>query len=630
MVFISDNGSAKISYGTVFFIDNTEVTEEDRKERVEERNMADAPVVEAVYIEGFLHNCSKTKAENIEYNSVFINYPKKDIESGEYVPVKRKLTTNKSSLLWVLGKKEDKNGLQRFSKYKSGMTNERIPGEEIFVLIKESDLDKKEEIIRGRIIEVMRKLPIPIQENWLEDVVSSVVIEKCNKTNIHDLREVFYIKLPSEGELEKAITLAYKKELWLKYHKTIPKLASVQLGVFVIESFKLKDWMNFLKMFGRDKFIGYSELHQTGIVSLVELVGSQVAIKAIKIYGAKIWHSLETKSFFMRIRERKLIPERDIPNIKKMIEEAENNLENDPDNVLFQKDLEESNKKLEIAEKRLEKTLENKVEDEIALIKQIIKIAHSSDQKEKANSALLKSGIENVDRILKYCKVENILVKKITRKKLQKILISLKYELVTDPLVAEVCARAKVSQAEFEVYQKIWGERQEIREKAPTRIPTLSGDVGDLHWEMLDQRDENILVAGNETHCCQHPLGLGGACVYYMLDNPETSTIFKVSKKNKLETHAQSFTWLDEEKNILCFDNIEVNGNLMKKEIIDCYRDYKDKVLMTTSFNFDEYTIGTGYSDVVLDNLRNAVGLKKASIPASLGYSDAGNQKILE
>lgn len=629
MVYTDGGLRSKIVYGSIFFIDDTEVSDKEKELRNNEMATTEndrLQTVECVYIEGILHNCSKVKAVWIEPSSAIINYNKEDDE-GESIEVSRLLRINHSSLEWNLGKKEN-GGLQRFAKYKPSIMNQRIPSEEIFVMINESQKDQKDEIIRARVVETIRKLPIPIQEAWLEDIVEKVTITKCMKTNESDSRELYRVSLPSEGDFEDAIVTAYKKELWLKYHKTIPKINSVIKGIFLIESFNLKDWMIFIKKFGRDKFIEYSELNQLGIVALVELVGSNIANKAIDIYGPSIWHSIETKSFFMRIRERNLIPKRDIPNIEKTIQETEENLEKDPENKLFIQELNEEKFKLVIAKERLAKTLEVNISEQIEMIKQSIKVSYSIDSKKSSNTRLVKASIENSDRLVKYFKKEGIPLKNVTRKILKKALLDLSYENVVNSEVASVCARATVSQAEFEVYQKIWDERKENREKSPTRIPTLSGTVGNLNWEMLDQRDENILVAGNETHCCQHPLGLGGACIYYMLDNPETSTIFKISKKGNKKTHAQSFTWVDQENNILCFDNIEVNGNLMKDEILECYFDYVEKTKKTV-FHFDSYTIGTGYSDLSLEKLSFASGSKKAKIPFSLGYSDASIQKLI-
>lgn len=628
-VFSDKNYSKRIIYSSAFFNDDTVITDNDvnNQQRVEQGMQhitADAKVT-AVMVEGLLSNLSKSGAKWVEPIGFSVEYYKTGKYKGEEVTVlvRRMLTIPHSLMEWNIQKIS--GSVKRFAKYKTAMLNERIPGAEFYVLITPQDKERKDEIIKERAKDVLGKLPLPIKAEWLNIIIDSLVVSKTSKTNPNDPKEIYKVSLPNQGDLENIIVSAYKTELWEKHHKQTPRLSSVRDGIFLIESFDFKKWMRFVKAFGMDKFKEYTEAHQKGIVSLVELVGPDVSIKAIKKYGPSIWHSIETKSFFKSRRELNLIPNRDIPKIEAILKEIDEQIEEDPENPALIQERNKYQGKREIMDRRLEKLNAISTQELEDGLVSIIKIAHSEDDKAHKNNSLLRAGIENIGRLVPLFKKKEY---KFTRKNLKQALIELEYDNVRHDDIARVCSRAKVSQAEFEIYQNMWDENRVARENAPVRIPTLSGSVGNLEWEMCDSRDVNILTAGNETNCCQHPLSVGGGCVTYMLQNPETSTVFRCTKKGSDKTIIQSFVWLDTAKNILCFDNIEALAGINEK-VIDCYQDYCDQVQEMKPFRFQDITVGMGYTSVATSDLVVATGNRKAGIPSSLSYTDAKDTQKL-
>lgn len=628
-IFEDSSYKSKVVYSGLFFDDNTPLTESDvlnENAVVNGRitNYNSAGRVQAVMLEGILVNASKTKAKFIEPKGFDIVYEKTGTYKGELmtVVVSRVAEIPHSQMEWAI--EATKSQTRRFTKYKTSFLNERIPSEAFFIPIHKKDMERKDEIIKTRAKDVLAKLPLPIKREWLSQIIDSLEVSEMNKTHETDI-SVFKVSLPTEGTLEKIIVSAYKGELWLEHHKQAPRLPSVKDGVFLIENFELKKWQQFIKEFGMEKFKGYSEYNQQGIVSLVELVGPEDALKALKKYGSTIWHGIETKSFFKARRELNLIPNRDIPKIDSILAEIKLQLKDDPENNALLQEQKEFEGKKEIMLARFEKLNATSAKELEDGVKDVLRVAYSSDDAQHKNSSLLKAGIENIGRLIPHMKKKDI---KFTRKNLKLSLIELEYENVRYPEIARVCSRAKVSQAEFEIYQNLWFENTVAREKAPVRIPTLSGSVGNLEWEMCDARDENILTAGNETNCCQHPLSVGGACVTYMLQNPETSTIFRCTKKGSDKTIVQSFVWVDTDRNILCFDNIEALAGISEK-ITDCYQDYVDQVEKLESFRFQQYAVGMQYTAVETNNLTVASEDKKARVPSTLSYTDArGTQRI--
>lgn len=628
LLFEDKEYKKKILYSSVFFEDNSTITKEDMEASLTGEfvgSFLSSQTVTAVFMEGIMVNLTKKGAGYVEPPSFYIEYVKKGMFEKEEVEiiVKRRCIIHRVSMEWQIEKTQ--NQVKRFSRYNNGFINQKIPGEEFFIILTEANIHKKDDLVREKARDVLAKLPLPIKSHWLDEIIEGLVVVEMKGANESDPKHIFKVSLPKESELEKMIVSAYKSELWLKHHKQAPRLDSVKNGVFLIETFELKKWMTFIKQFGLDKFKGYSYNHQIGIVSIVELIGADAALKAIKKFGVPIWHSIETKSFFKSRRELNLIPNRDIPKIDSILAEINDSLDEDPENPILIQDKSQFEKKKAIMVERLAELNETKVESLIYGISDVIKAAWSEDDAAHKNNSLLRNGIENIDRLVPYMAKKGY---KFTRKNLRQALMDLEYKHVRFSEVARVCSRAKVSQAEFEIYQDLWEQNQEARERASVRIPTLSGKVGNLEWEMCDVRDENILTAGNETNCCQHPLSLGGACVTYMLQNPETSTIFRATKKGSDKTIIQSFVWVDEENNRLCFDNIESLKGI-DDSVLQCYKDYVEQVQNHKIFSFDSMTLGVGYTKVSMAGLESAGSDKIAKIPSSLSYTDARNQILL-
>jgi len=506
-------------------------------------------------------------------------------------------------------------GVRRINAYKAEILNQKIIGSKVYVMINPGE--NKDLKIQNKVKALLNKLPFPMEKEWEEHIGKSLKVAKLKKTNPDDPRDIFKIAIPTDGEMESIIRKAHKQTIWKQLHNQFPRLESVMDGVYDIENFNLKKWLNFLKDFGQKEFKELSEPEQKALVNCFELFNDD-AKQLVKNFTPKQWEGVDLTSFFIRKKRFKNLKERDIPRFEKELSEFE-----EEDNSVEKREL---TMKLEMAKNALDSL--NDPTEEIEFISSAVKKAVFSHEDKKGSYELLKNVIARADALMEYFKENPDL--KMTRKNIKAALLKVKYKNIRYDEIAELCARANVSQTEFETYQDLWDSNMEARLTSPTRIPTLSGRVGDLDWEMLDQRDPEILVAGNETHCCQTANGIGSACVRYMLQNPMTSTIFKVSRKKSNKYLAQSFVWVDENKNILCFDNIEVDGGKIKEEILACYRDYLEKTNnLPRSMRFEHMTIGTGYSDVDLGGMLKAKDGQKASIPNSLGYSDAKNAQVI-
>jgi len=211
---------------------------------------------------------------------------------------------------------------------------------------------------------------------------------------------------------------------------------------------------------------------------------------------------------------------------------------------------------------------------------------------------------------------------------LLEIIDNIVYPEVRVPEVARVCSYAKMSEDAYKMAEDFWLLCEERVKNSSVGVPTLKGSVKDYTWEMLDPRNPRWLTVGVETNCCQHLGSVGGACVRYIGEHPDSATTFVITRGKKVI--AQSFTWISDEGDLV-FDNIEILGDDVRKDIIQCYFDYMSEAKRSLkSFGVQRAIVGGGYDDAGVENYFSKIATEdKVEVPSDLGYSDIKNLQYL-
>ncbi|HIP33513.1 MAG TPA: hypothetical protein EYG89_01985 [Bacteroidia bacterium] len=203
------------------------------------------------------------------------------------------------------------------------------------------------------------------------------------------------------------------------------------------------------------------------------------------------------------------------------------------------------------------------------------------------------------------------------------------------PHLVNTCSDSGVSDAAFKVYQEEYTEGVKLALEKPRNFPSFKLTTEKLTGEFIDAVNPTALIVGRDTNCCQHFGSVGGACVRYMLRNPDTSGIFVIKESGKII--AQSFFWIVESsivgEYILVFDSIEHLGSL-RDSVRDLYKKSTEFILRNYGLQFQikSINVGAGWNgQTKLKDLstKNAEGHFFASIPRSLSYTDANTQYVL-
>ena len=231
--------------------------------------------------------------------------------------------------------------------------------------------------------------------------------------------------------------------------------------------------------------------------------------------------------------------------------------------------------------------------------------------------------------------------------------------------VAEISAIAGYSQSDFDTLQKIYdyGKRRTF-----SSIPRIEATKGQYSYEMLRLDDPLAMAIGTLTDCCQELNDTAEACMEHsMVDKNGRVFVIRDDLGNIV---SQSWVWRN--KDVLCFDNIEIPDKAFarekttksRKEFTDAiYAIYKEaanelikrdemvyKVLLESGkITEEEYeglrlgkiTVGLGYNDIAesikknayLDEERLARPLPfnaPVALKRSLYTSDSNTQYVLE
>ncbi len=222
-----------------------------------------------------------------------------------------------------------------------------------------------------------------------------------------------------------------------------------------------------------------------------------------------------------------------------------------------------------------------------------------------------------------------------------------KYENVEigNESLAEVCSMAGYSQKSFDILQRIYNYGSS---RVTSSIPRIYNETNEYTYEILRLDDPLAVAIGTLTDCCQELGNAAETCVEHSMVSKH-GRIFVIKDKEG-NIVAQSWVWRN--KNIVCFDNIEVpdkaftrahktgvtNINLTDKiyaiyeraaqELIEKDNIEYKRLLDEGKITREEYdalklakvTVGLGYNDIAKSLERNAV-LEKSDIATPLDFN---------
>ena len=231
--------------------------------------------------------------------------------------------------------------------------------------------------------------------------------------------------------------------------------------------------------------------------------------------------------------------------------------------------------------------------------------------------------------------------------------------------VAEISAIAGYSQSDFDTLQKIYdyGKRRTF-----SSIPRIEATKGKYSYEMLRLDDPLAMAIGTLTDCCQELNDTAEACMEHsMVDKNGRVFVIRDELGNIV---SQSWVWRN--KDVLCFDNIEIPDKAFAREkstksrekfTDEIYAIYKEaanelikkdekvykELLESGKITEEEYeglrlgkiTVGLGYNDIAESIKKNAY-LDKDRLARPLHFeapvalkrhlytSDSSTQYVLE
>lgn len=204
--------------------------------------------------------------------------------------------------------------------------------------------------------------------------------------------------------------------------------------------------------------------------------------------------------------------------------------------------------------------------------------------------------------------------------------ISNKYKNIQpgNEALAEISNIAGYSQADFTALQQIYNYG---KVRVFSSIPRVKQTVGRYTYEMLRLDDPLALAIGTLTDCCQKLHGAGESCmVHSMVD--KNGRVF-VIKNEQGNIESQSWVWRN--KNVLCFDNIEIpdkaftratkkNGYKDQKaytdEIYQIYQQAAEELIKTDELAYKSLLDEGKITQEQYDNL------KITKITVGLGYNN--------
>ena len=238
-----------------------------------------------------------------------------------------------------------------------------------------------------------------------------------------------------------------------------------------------------------------------------------------------------------------------------------------------------------------------------------------------------------------------------------------KYEDVEvgNEMVAEISAIAGYTQEDFDTLQKIYNYG---KQRAFSSIPRIENKVDNYNYEMLRLDDPLALAIGTLTDCCQEIGNAAEMCMEHSMVD-KNGRVFVIRDK---EGNIISQSWVWRNKNVLCFDNIEIPRKVFERsedrrkiaekvyeiykkaanELIQKDEEVYKRLLEEGKITKEQYeglvlskvTVGIGYNDIASAIKRNAKEDSNVSKPLpfeapiklnqNLYTNDSTTQYILE
>ena len=227
--------------------------------------------------------------------------------------------------------------------------------------------------------------------------------------------------------------------------------------------------------------------------------------------------------------------------------------------------------------------------------------------------------------------------------------------------VAEVSAVAGYSQEDFDKLQKVYDYG---KMRVFSSIPRIENETDKYYYEILRLDDPLALAIGTLTDCCQEIGNVAESCMEHSMVD-KNGRVFVVRDK---EGNIVSQSWVWRNKDVLCFDNIEIprkafdradDRNKFTEEVYEIYKKVADelikkdekvykKLLEDGKITEEQYeglrlskvTVGIGYNDIANAIKRNSkldykistptTFIEKAGLDKTLYTNDSATQYILE
>ena len=206
--------------------------------------------------------------------------------------------------------------------------------------------------------------------------------------------------------------------------------------------------------------------------------------------------------------------------------------------------------------------------------------------------------------------------------------------------LAQVSNQAGYSQEDFETLQKIYNYG---KARVFSSIPRIEKNEGEYSYEILRLDDPLALAIGTLTDCCQELGNAAEMCVEHsMVSNHGRVFVIRDNEGNIV---AQSWVWRN--KNVLCFDNIEIpakaftraakkdiDNEMLAETIYKLYEQAAKDLIEKDEKNYKELldsgkitkeqyevlrltkvTVGIGYNDIKNAILNNAQKDNQSAIP---------------
>ena len=184
--------------------------------------------------------------------------------------------------------------------------------------------------------------------------------------------------------------------------------------------------------------------------------------------------------------------------------------------------------------------------------------------------------------------------------------------------VAEISAIAGYSEEDFEALQRIYNYG---KLRVFSSIPRIENKTDKYNYEMLRLDDPLALAIGTLTNCCQEIGNVAESCMEHSMVD-KNGRVFVV---RDIEGNIVSQSWVWRNKDVLCFDNIEIprkafdradDRNKFTEEVYEIYKKAADELIKK-----DEEVYKKLYEENKITK-EQYEGLRLSKVTVGIGYND--------